>query len=66
MKGLHIILCFIAGLKHKQAVVEVKVDKETITDWYSNIREVQMIILSQPGREIRVFMRKMEKYYQIL
>jgi hypothetical protein len=53
MKGLHIILCFIEGLKHKQAVVEVKVDKETITDWYSNITEVQMIILSQPGRKTR-------------
>jgi hypothetical protein len=52
MKGLHIILCYIADLEYKQAVVEAKVDKETITDWYGYKREIQMVILSQPGRKI--------------
>jgi len=37
----------VAGLRHNQAVVEAKVDKETITKWYGYLREVQEIIMSQ-------------------
>jgi len=47
---LHIILCFVAGLSHKQAVIEAKVDKNTITDWFGYLREVQWVIMSQPRK----------------
>ncbi len=39
------MLC--SWLRHNQAVVEVKVDKETITNWYGYLREVQEVIMSQ-------------------
>jgi hypothetical protein len=49
-QGLHIILCYLAGLKHKQAVIELKIDKNTVTNWFSYLREVQMIVVSQPRK----------------
>jgi hypothetical protein len=49
-QGLHIILCFVAGLRHNQAVREVKVDDKTIGNWYGFLREVQEVIVSQPRK----------------
>jgi hypothetical protein len=49
-QGLHIILCYTVGLKHKQAVREAKLDKNTITEWFGFLREVQMIVVSQPRK----------------
>jgi hypothetical protein len=55
-EGLHIIICFETGLRHNQAVVEVKVDNETITIWYGYLHEVQAVIMSQ-HRQIGEYMK---------
>jgi hypothetical protein len=49
-QGLHIILCFVAGLRHNQAVREVEVDDKTIGDWFGYLREVQEVVVSQPRK----------------
>jgi len=56
--AVHIIICFVAGLGHNQAVVEVKFYKKIITNWYGYLPEVQEIIMPQSRQIGGAYTRK--------